>query len=615
MDDKYQYSGTPRPRYGVDWPAEMSDTFIDLTVAKKWRLMEANGIKVDADPGECLESAITKLFPSLIMSPWTKQMIHDFANHDKYAMIGCGACGKSYAMAACGIAYWIVDPLNTAVIIASATLKDLGSRAWAPTLSLFTELKNNREGVPIPGKIMQGQYAIVNERDETMPETMSVKAAIQGRALDEGRLQGTHTEWICFLVDELGIVNDVEALKTHITNMSIGTLGFKSINAANPNPWDHSNSCFYLPKKGEKVDENSGSWTSSMGYFVRHFDGLQSPVVLDPANKAKYPFLMSKENVDDALDLSGGDKRHPRFYKMVRGFPLTSGTGSPTVLDPIVASQQCVGQPLAAPSYGGKSRVGLAAGVDPAWSEGGDDAIYSGCDVVVQDGRVYLDFTNRSSRLPVSVDSKLPVTSQLRNGVIDRINKDGGPFMDYIFLDSSGNQGLADDLDVYVAVGCGHINNSVRASDRPLRARDPRPAREHIYDRGTEAWCVLAAFCAAGQVRGLPQGAINGLTQRRFATRGGSDDVLTPMRLESKDDFIKRFKGSPNETDACALAALAVKERLGVMPFGGVPEPTGVITGQTPNRAPLLECRSDPPPVSDFGAESAADGFSEEFGG
>jgi len=608
-------SETYRSRYGIDWPSEMSDTFIDLTVAKKWRLMESQGIKVDADPGECLERAITKLFPSVIMSPWTRQMIHDFANNDKYAMIGCGACGKSHAMAACGIAYWIVDPLNTAVIVASATLKDLGTRAWAPTLSLFTELKNNKEGVPIPGKILQGQYAIVNERDENLPETMSVKAAIQGRALDEGRLQGTHTEWIALIIDELGLVADIEALKTHITNMSIGTLGFKSINAANPNPWEHSNSCFYLPKPGEKVDENTGSWTSSMGYFVRHFDGLKSPVILDPANKAKYPFLMNQGNIDDALNLSGGDKRHPRFYKMVRGFPLTSGTGSPTVLDPIIAAQQCVGLPLTAPVYGGRSRVGFAAGVDPAWSEGGDDAIYSGCEVVVQDGRVYLDFTSRTSRLPVSVDSKLPVTAQLRNGVIDRINKDGGPYMDYVYVDSSGNQGLADDLDVYVAVGCGHINNSVRASERPLRARDPRPAREHIYDRGTESWCVLSAFCAAGQVRGLPQGAINGLTQRRFATKNGTDDVMTPMRLEEKKEFIKRFKGSPNEADACALAALAVKEKLGVMPFGGVPTPDGIITGAAPDRSAIPDRASTPAPETSFGSEAYSEGFSEEFGG
>jgi hypothetical protein len=37
---------------------------------------------------------------------------------------------------------------------------------------------------------------------------------------------------------------------------------------------------------------------------------------------------------------------------------------------------------------------------------------------------------------------------------------------------------------------------------------------------------------------------------------------------------MKRCRGgSPNQTDACALAALAVKERLGVMPYGGVPAP------------------------------------------
>lgn len=602
---------TYRSRYGVDFPPEYSDVFIDLTVAKKWRLFEANGVKINADPGECFEKALRILFPSLKMSPWTKTMIHDFANEDKLIMAGCGACGKSHSMAACGIAHWIVDPLNTAVVIGSSTLKDLASRSWSPTLSLFTELKNNKEGIPIPGKILSNMYAIVNEKDEDLPETMSAKAAIQGRALDEGRLQGLHGEWIAILVDELGLITDMESLKTHLTNIKIGTLGFKFVAAMNPNPWEHTTSCFLVPPTGVKVNPDSGSWRSASGHFVRHYDGLKSPVVLEPKLKADFPFLMSQADIDDALALCNNDRRHPRFFKMVRGFPLESGTGSPTVLDPIVATQQQCANPPSPPMSGGRQRIGLVSGIDPAWSEGGDDAIYAGCEVFQQDGRVFLDFSSRVSRIGISVDVKEPVTKQLRDGVIARINADGGPDLYYTYVDSSGNQGLADHLDLYVGYGCGHINNSTRASELPIRVRDPRPAKEHIYDRGTEGWCVLAAFCAAGQVRGLPQSAVNALTQRRFMTRGQSDDAVMPLRLEGKEDFIKRFKGSPNEADACALAALAAKERLGVVPYGGVPEPTGVV--QTTGQAQQVRGFREDIPDSGFSGEADLSGFSSEF--
>ena len=42
---------------------------------------------------------------------------------------------------------------------------------------------------------------------------------------------------------------------------------------------------------------------------------------------------------------------------------------------------------------------------------------------------------------------------------------------------------------------------------------------------------------------------------------------MFPLRMEGKDKLRLRIKKSPDECDACALAALAVKERLGIMPF------------------------------------------------
>jgi hypothetical protein len=564
---------TYRTQYGLDWPVEMNSVFVDLVVAKKWRLFRDNGIIIAADPGECLVRAATSLFPSMKMSPWTEEMLIDFAAHDRVCFIGCGACGKSYALAACAILYWIVDPHHTSVIIASSTKIDLAVRAWAPIMSLFTELKSNKEGVPIPGKLLKGVYAILNEKDEEIPETMSAKASIQGRALDEGRLQGTHAEWLALFVDELALVNDMEALKTHITNISIGTLGCKIVTAANPDPWDAPTSAFYIPEK-EGVDVDTGTWMSTAGYHIRHFDGLKSPVVKNPELKKSFPFLMSQQDVNHALAINNGDPNATRFWKMVRGYPLSTGQALPTILDPLEASRQHVTEPLEKPMSGSREPIGLAAGVDPAWSEGGDAAVYAGVNVVSQDGRVYLDFQGRTSRMTIAANSPDPVTLQLRNGVLSRIMSDGGPRMDKLFVDSSGNQGLADDLDLFVGPGVGHINASARASEVPIRALDQTPANKRVRDRGAEAWVVLAEFCRAGQVRGLPQEALDGLIRRRFAMKPGSNVPASPLRLEGKEDFMKRCRGgSPNQTDACALAALAVKERLGVMPYGGVPAP------------------------------------------
>jgi len=289
---------------------------------------------------------------------------------------------------------------------------------------------------------------------------------------------------------------------------------------------------------------------------------------------------------------------------MTRGFPLASGQAAPTVLAPLEATRQRVTEQLAPPMAGARVEIGLAAGVDPAWSEGGDAAVYAGVRAVLQDGRVILDYGGRVSRLPIVANSSDPVTLQLRTGILSRIITDGGPRITQLYVDSSGNQGVADDLDIYVGPGCGHINASARASEMPVRALDTTPGHQRVRDRGAEAWVVLAEFCRAGQVRGLPQGALTGLLQRRFAMRAGSNVPSSPLRLENKDDYIKRCKGSPNETDACALAALAVKERLGVLPYGGVPAPQAdTIVPQAYGGF------ASPPPVPE--ADYAGNGFED----
>ena len=75
-------------------------------------------------------------------------------------------------------------------------------------------------------------------------------------------------------------------------------------------------------------------------------------------------------------------------------------------------------------------------------------------------------------------------------------------------------------------------------------------------------------------MRGLPADAVRALTTRRYATISEkSDELRNPLRLESKKLFRPRFGGSPDVADACALAALALKEAYGILPWGDLPKP------------------------------------------
>lgn len=466
---------------------------------------------------------------------------------------------------------WVVDPYDTVTLLGSTTKEDLKSRSWEGVERYHHALRNNKLGFLVPGKISKQGQKLINHDEDDVAGSSGEKAGIQGRAINEGgRLQGAHAKYVRLVVDELAEISNHEAIKTAIANLRVGTTSFKFIGLANPESWDNPSCQYCEPLQGrDKVDVDTGSWMSTFGCFVRHHDGLKSPCVKDPSLRSKFPFLMSQDEYDSVLREAGGNPDAPQIWKMIRGFPVPLGTMIPTVLDPKVAAENRVGELI--PEAHMYPPVAVAAGIDPAWSEGGDGAYH--CKVVVRmvNGKPVLDFGGGLTRLTISATDSRPVTKQLRDQVIQLMRTPGSsPILRNTAIDSSGNQGLADDLDITLSDSCLHVNSSQRASELPLRATDNRKVKEIVYDRGTEAWAVLAEFCRAGMVRGLPPEALTQITQRRYACRNGTTAQLFPLRMEAKDKFRVRFKKSPDEADACALAALAVKERLGILPFSFV---------------------------------------------
>lgn len=557
-------------RYGLEWPAEMDDVFINLTVGKKWRLIEKDtGVKIK-DPWVAMLDAAKALVPEeyFKVSEWTEQHFHDFVLYDKLIVWGCAASSKSNDTALLLLLDWITDPYDTVTLLGSTTKEDLKSRSWEAVERYHHAMLVHNKRFLIPGRISKQGQRLVNVDEKDAAGSSGEKAGIQGRALDEGgRLQGAHAKFVRLVVDELAEISNHEAIKTAITNLRVGTMGFKFIGLANPESWDNPSCQYCEPIDGrDSVNVDTGSWFSTFGCFVRHHDGLKSPCILHPELREKFPYLLSQDEYDAALMEAGGNTDSPQIWKMIRGFPVPAGAALPTVLDSKVAIDNKVGDRL--PMANAYPIVGVAAGIDPAWSEGGDGAYR--CNVVVRNvnGKPVLDFGGGLDRLFISATDSRPVTKQLRDQVITLMRRlDPQASLSNTAVDSSGNQGLADDLDISLGGTCLHVNSSQRASDRPLRANDSRKAKEVVFDRGTEAWVTLAEFCSAGMVKGLPEAALAQITRRRYACRPGTTTQMYPLRLERKEDFKLRNKHSPDEADACALAALAVRERLGIIPY------------------------------------------------
>lgn len=471
---------------------------------------------------------------------------------------------------------WMTDPYDTAIRLGSTDKQSLKSRSWNAIVTYHAALKRNTKGLLVPGKLSKSGYAILNDDSDDSPEAIGEKAGIVGVAVndseDSGKLQGAHAKYVRLVIDELATITHHENIKKAMSNLRIGALDFRFYALANPASWEDESCQYCIPQEGiSSVNPDTGLWTSTRGYLVRHHDGLKCITVTNPETIKEYPFLITGKVIEDNLADCDGNSDAPRFWQMVRGFPVPSATNVPVVLDPRTAAQNRVTD-LGSSDPAGS--VAAVAGIDPAWSEGGDGAIRARA-YIRQDfaGRPYLDFTDGITRLPIKASDPRPPVQQMMDYVIDLMRRPGEASFYFTAVDASANQGLADDLLIYAGANCLGVNNAARASDNPFRAKDPRLSKDIVYDRGTESWCVLAEFCKAGMVRGLPLEALRALTTRRFAVRNGTGAIVSPLRLEDKKQFKTRFKKSPDEADACALAALVAKERYGLTPYGMMPTP------------------------------------------
>ena len=572
-----------KTRYGADWPAEMPDPLIGMTVGKKWRQLKAACGVEFRDPWVPLLDAAKALLPERYFKvpPWTEEHFHDWVMAEKGCITwGCASCGKSNDYGLLMLLDWITDPYDTVIRLGSTDKQSLKSRSWNAVITYLAALKRNKLGLAVPGKFSKSGYAVLNDDADDSPESVGEKAGIVGVAVndseDSGKLQGAHAKYVRLVIDELATITHHDNIRKAMQNLRVGAEDFRFFALANPASWEDESCRYCVPPGGpSSVNVDTGLWTSSQGFLVRHHDGLKCVTVVKPETAAEFPFLITEEVVRQNLADCDGNEDSPLYWQMVRGFPVPGATGLPTVLDPKTAAQARVTERLGrvAAMQLGLRFLGSAAGIDPAWTEGGDGAVRVRCDVYAdQFGRVILDFTDGVESLPIRASDPRPAVQQMRDATIEIMRRPGEATFHRTAVDASGNQGLADDLLIYAGADCLAVNSAVKASEAPLRAAgDVRPAREIVYDRGAEMWCVLAEFCKAGQVRGLSAETLRAITTRRFAVRAGTSAVMQPLRLEDKKSFKARFGKSPDECDASSLAALAVKERMSVVPFGGMP--------------------------------------------
>lgn len=540
-----------KSRYGLDWPENVPDPFIELTLAKKYRFDPfCQGDLLP--PHEHMLKAIRALLPPdfFVVNRWTEMMVKAWCEEDFSVWLGAASCGKSHTAGMLAVLDFITDPDCTYVALASTTVPMLKLRSFASCTETLRLLKNH-PSFSIPLKEAPSQTAIINDRDAGASDA-SLKAAVRGVAVGEGseakavaRLAGVHTKFVTIILDE-GSALPEAAAKARI-NASAGTQRFRFLSLANPVDRNDEATRFCEPLDGwSSVNVDTEEWRSNFGK-VLHFNAMNSPALQEDDGESLYPFLLSRRQIDTIIREAGGNTEDPMVYRMVYGYPAPMG-GTLSVLTE--RDIDTFGLADDAVFDGRGDKVQRVASLDPAFTGPGGD----GC--AFRWGEIGYDNTGRPvlqlrpcELLAIDPDDGQPAAYQVAQQTIQRCNTLGIP-VSALAVDDSGTQSVAAIIQHESGIRPIACNFAERADDN-----------KQYRNRVTEIWFSLQALARNYQLRGLDSKTALQLCARRFKKAD------RPLALESKAEYKKRTGlRSPDEADATALLAYAALRTCGLCP-------------------------------------------------
>ena len=549
--------GATKRRYGLDWPREVDDVFIDLKLWKAWREYPHASLLNPVE--DHLFRACRRLFTpdQLVIHPWMETMAHSWT-YDEFAIWwGCAGSGKSHALGLFVLLDYLVDPDCTFSLLASTTKEMLEIRSFASVVSYLNILKANRE-FAVPLKYVRQSMSVIPEGVDD-DASFNVKCRIKGVAVQQGtteearaNLQGVHTKYVRLVLDELAAMRPAAMEARH--NLSQCT-DFKVVGATNPESIYDQAGVFSTPRDGwGSVNLETADWESNFGRVYR-FDAYKSPGLTQPD---VYPFLPTQRTIDRIVASNNGNEDAPSVWTFLRAFP------PPQSLDRTVLTESEVKSYDMAGSVVWKDRIVRIAALDPAFTSDGDDAplVFGTVGVDVNNTTVLL--YEKAVMLEISASDPRPVLEQIVTQVVSLCGAEGVPAW-YLGVDDSGTQNVADALTTAMNGQVVRFNFAAKPPDLPTSEANPASAATKY--KNTIAWLyyLLKEFGSRGQVRGLFPDAAEQLCKRRVLAK-------TPLQLEAKKVMKTRLKGrSPDVGDACAMLAGVARTVIGMVPGGGLP--------------------------------------------
>lgn len=508
-----------------------------------------------------MKAAHDYLWPDHIYHEWIERCFRTHcAGWTIISYAGGASTTKSFNDAKVDILFWLADPKNRAVIVASTSLESLNSRIWGYVTrfihSMAIPLKFfYRRGAPPkilydPRDMIHGMFAVAAKKGD---DDVAISNWI-GRHPNKG-LKITLDEGPDMPIAILGA----------IPNLSAGQEVFQCTVIGNSNSkFDlHGSMSTPLGEKWSKIDPSKDlQWeTTQKNGICLFFPCWDSPAIRekDPAKKAKLSkFLITAEQIEERKKLYG--EKSDSYYRFVLGFWRDDGS------DDVVMSAKFVEafNVTKKTEWSGLYPVRLVAGLDPAFSIGGDKCILQ-VGMVGHDtrGKMVIDFRGGAMRHIIKISPLVNKSAEMQ--VVDstlEILNNYGCTLDNLAIDATGQgRGIADLL----VLRANSLFNPIRVCSVQFGMQKERNKQINMVVKSTlELWTTIRDYVQHDQVRGVDWIALKQLTSRLIVTSATGRRVL-----ESKSSFRARMGAisvphSPDEADALALCLQAAILRMGL---------------------------------------------------
>lgn len=549
-------------RYGLEFQGKAHDGDIELNI---WRHYdEYSSMTPELLPREQhMRNAIEILFPEryilqqggyelpkrgYIWNKWMERRCCAWSNYDYQTWWGASATGKSTDAAVLALCTWLSSPENTTVIVCSTTKSMLEKRIWREIVKFY----RMREG-EFPGKLVGSDMAIYYDKAKDPLSGIHGIAVKRGSIEDAlGDMIGMHNEYVYLIIDEMQSTH--EAAETAWDNLSSGIIDGLFLGMGNPCSKLDPLCVVSEPKEGWKhCSTQLEMWKTKKGVCL-YFDGLKSPGVDDPV---RYPFLLTQKQIDKMADDPGKDS--PRFWQMRRGFLPPDGISWAVMTENTMAE------------YRVRERVDFiekpvrVAGIDPAYSQGGDKCIIYPADIGrVSDGTTKIQFLE-PIRIALAAREGELLLKTLRVDICNAIRMLDIEIQN-IGIDTTGNQWiLADSIEEELGdTGLLRVKSTDVATRDPISVNDSQLACNLYKNYGTELWGRFGGFVNNNMIRNLGvQAALQFCVRQLEFVSADTRKVA----IESKDSLRIRLGHSPDEADSAVIACEVVRRRLGILPM------------------------------------------------